>query len=629
MLDLLRKKAQSPYLQATVIIIVLVFVFWGVGSYQGSQSAGVATVDDVTISVDTFKRAYDRAVGQVRAQFGGNPPPGIMDSLNLEEQVLDSLIQRVLIEKGAENVGLLVPDIEVSKAIQDMDAFKSGGVFDLRRYREVLAASRTTDKDFEQSMRSDLLVGKVREHIGRFARVAEAELQNRFAFDNDQRKLLYLSFAADDFKEKVEVTDDALAAFFEERKEQYKTKPQVKLQYALFLNDDLAAGLEIPESEVEKYYQEHIESYKTPEQRKARHILLRVRELDTEERRAEKLALAEEVLAKLKDGKDFAMLATRYSDDNSAAQGGDLGFFARDRMVKPFADAAFSLEVGAISGIVETDFGYHIVKVDEIKPANTKSLAEVTDSIRETLGKEQAQELARKLARESYEQILLAGSLEKYAASGAIAMQETDFFERSAPPKELAGKGNLLKNAFSLKKGELSSLIQDRAGFAIIHVADIKEPVVPVLADVRSKVEEDFIAERAKEMAMETAEAMLAEVTGGGDFAAAAASRQTVVAETELYSRSKPSSKGVPVSVLTAGFDLSADSPYPAKVEAEGGTFYVFRLQETQPVAEVDFADKRDELQEKLLTERVDSLLQAWLANLRSTTETTINPQFF
>ena len=322
MLSILRKKAQSPIIQATVLIIVLVFIFWGVGrSRKGGRNA-VATVNEEVIPFQAYQQAYDQNMSNLRARFGGAIPKGLLESLDIKNQVVNQLIQRVLLRQGAKEMGIIISKQEIKQKIEGMEAFRTNGVFDLQQYEAILAASRMTPASFEASMQADLLTGKVLETIGRFTKVADDEVTSRFQFDNEEIQLEYVVFTPDAFSSQVATDEDKITAFYEENKESYKSDPQIQLSYLYFPATAGEGAAEISDADVESYYERNIDKYSQPEERRARHILFKTSPQDPAAVREKKRQQAEEVLKKARGGEDFAELARRFSEGPSAPQGG-------------------------------------------------------------------------------------------------------------------------------------------------------------------------------------------------------------------------------------------------------------------------------------------------------------------
>jgi peptidyl-prolyl cis-trans isomerase D len=636
MLSILRKKAQSPLIQATVLIIALVFIFWGVGTSQKGGRNAVATVNDEAIALQDYQKTYDQYITNLRNQFGGSLPKGLLDSLDIKSQVINQLIQQVLLRQGAEEMGILVSKNEIKEAIEEMEAFRTNGAFDLQQYETILSASRMTPAIFEASMQNDLLTSKVLDNLGRFTKIADHEVKAHFIYDNEQVKLEYVAFTPAGFTEKVTVDDAGLAAFYEENKDRYKTEPQIQLSYLFFSTAETDGATSFSDQEIQNYYERNINRFSQPEQRRARHILFKTSPQDSTDIRENKLQQAEDVLQQARAGADFAELARQYSEGPSGPQGGDLGLFSRGRMVKPFDDAVFGLEQGGISEIVETSFGYHVIKLEEIVPPRITPLAEVQEEIRANLSKEAAKNRAFGAANKAYEDIILAGSMEKYSEVGDTAALETEFFTQQSPPagddspaRKIVSNPLFLNAAFALQKGELSSLVDLGTSYAIIYVKDFKPPATMPLDEVLEQVRQHYIADRAEHLAREAAEDFLARLgKTGAEKAEWEAEIQQLglkLKETDYVGRDGSGGLELPTTAIREGFRLSAGHPYPEEIAVSNTTFYVYKFQQKKEPTAESMAEKNEELRSRLLEEKKLDLLTAWLENQESRAEITIN----
>ncbi|MBA3003890.1 MAG: peptidylprolyl isomerase [Desulfurivibrio sp.] len=628
MLDFMRRKAQSTYIQAIILIIVLVFVFWGVGTSQQGGPDAIATVNDQSLSLQQYQKTYNQTINRYQEQFGSTMPPGLLEALNLKQQVLNQMIQEVVMYQGAKEAGLIVGSDEVRKVIQGMDAFREEGIFKLDRYKKLLASSKMSTADFEDSVRNDILQKKILTHLSRFARISDSELKDRFAFDNDQLRLEYVAFNAEAFRTSGPVSDQDLNPFFEGRKQAYLTEPQVKLRYITFLNDQAGTGTQVSDQEIEQYYAMNPDSFSVPEQRQARHILLRSDVKDSAELKGAKRKKLEAILALAKAGKDFSQLAREHSEDSTGKTGGDIGFFRKEEMVVPFAEAAFALKEGEVSGIVETQFGLHLIKVEKIKPASVTTLAAAREKIIAALTAQRGKDLTFQLANQAYEGIIQAGSLDKYAAGAATPVQATEYFTQANPPKPLAGQPALLKTLFGLKKGELSSLLEINGGYVICYIDAVKEPQTPPLAEVRARVERDFHEDQAHAKAKEAAVTLLAQAKKGGSLVAEAAKMKSNVVETSFFSRSRQEASTLPAPVTAQGLNLSAAAPYPIEITENGGTFYVLHFKESKPASDETFAGQKEALRKTLSQEKQMQIMGDWLAYLQSRAKITTNKKF-
>ncbi|MBU0729735.1 MAG: SurA N-terminal domain-containing protein [Proteobacteria bacterium] len=627
MLDLMRRKAQSPYLQATVVIIILVFIFWGVGTNQGNGPNIVASVNGDNISFEEYKRTYDRAYNQMREQFGGNIPASLLENLDIKNQVVEQLIQQALVHQGAQEMNILISKRELQDKILEMEAFKNQDRFDIKLYKEILAGSKMTEADFEASLRYDLLTTKVIATLSRFSSLAPGDVETRIAYDNEEIKFQYLKFNAEDFKKKVTVSDTDLAAYFGKNKDAYKTQPQLKIKYLSFLFEDDKDSIALSNEEISAYYNNNLDSYASPEMRDTRHILIKTAENASAEQVNAKRQQAEEVLAQLKTGKSFEALAKEYSEDSSASQGGKIGKIAWGQTVKPFEAAAFALKVGETSDVVKSRFGFHIIRVDAIEMPSVKKLEDVRGAIEATLKKDKAKNLTFKKANEAYEKLILSGSIDKYAQAEKTAIKETDFFSRQNPPKGPAGDMVIVNAAFQLKKGELSSLIEGTNGYFILFAEDSKESAVPALETVKKEVEKAYSSDRAKELAKEAAANVLAKLKDNGDIATLAKETAAKLNSSEFVSRTNLTSPDVPTPVINAALDLWEQQPLPEEIIAAGDSFYVVSFKEKKAADPQVIAEKEKEIADALKKENEARLFTAWLEFLRSRSEITINEQ--
>jgi peptidyl-prolyl cis-trans isomerase D len=630
MLEFMRNKAKSPFIQAIVVIIILVFVFWGVGTNQGGSGDVAATVNDQNISVREYQRGYDQLVNQYRDQFGGQLPPNLFEALGIREMALEQLIEEKLIRQGAREMGITVSEEEVRRTIYEMEVFRTAIGFDINRYREVLSASRMPAGDFEASIREDLLMRKVMSFLGDFGRVSEQEIQELFEYEFEAVNLEYLALAADDFQGKVPLDEEQLGAYFEKNKDRYQTPPLVKVQYVSFPLVLAAGDIEVSAEEIETYYHQNIDQFKMKESRRARHILINTAAGESAEEVARKRQQLEELLAKVKNGEDFSALARKHSEDGSAAGGGDLGFFERGQMVQSFEEAAFRLAAGETSGVIETPFGLHLIKLEEIKPASTKSLEEMQESIAATLHQEKVGTAAFRKASQGYEQIILSGSLQKYAEQQeSVSLRETEYFARQAPPEEFAANPSFLQAAFNLRAGELSSLITGEQSYAIIFVEDVKAPEIPALAEVREEVQADFLTERGRTLAQETARAILADAQQGAGLADKARELGLEIQETGFLSRRQLGDTSLPERVTQEGLTLGEARPYPEDVVESGRTFYILRFKEKRAPAASLYTANKEELRQELLQQNQLALLSGWLENLKQQAKITRNERLF
>ena len=233
MLNILRKNAQSFVVQAIVVIIAIVFIFWGVGTNLDNNPNALAVVNGKEIPYRDFQQNYERAIENYKQQFGGQIPQGFLESIGLKEQVLDQLIQAELLRQGAEKVGIRISKEAVQRKIQEMAVFSNNGRFDLANYKAVLEQNKLTPSSFETGIHNDLLMDRVLNALGAFAVIPAQEVRNWIEYIDQEIKLAYSEVKSSDYIAQVKVTDDELAAWYETAKHNYKTAPQSKLHYQI------------------------------------------------------------------------------------------------------------------------------------------------------------------------------------------------------------------------------------------------------------------------------------------------------------------------------------------------------------------------------------------------------------
>lgn len=633
MLDLLRRKAQSPIIQFTVVIIAVVFVFWGVGSSQKNSGDEIARVNDEPISYNEYRRSLDRMTTAYRDQLGESLPQELIDSLGIKEQALEQLIQGALLRQGAREMGLVVSGPEVRKAVEGMEAFRSNGVFDMNLYKTLLAGSRLSPSTYEASLRADLLSAKLIASMSRLAMVTPAEVRDRILYENQEINIEYARFNAGDFTDQLTISEEEIAAYHEEHKNEFMTAAEVNVRYLAYSLDEYLAAVAPDESEYSEFYRQNFDRFTVPETRSARHILLKVDSQAPAEAAENRRKEAEEILLKVREGGDFAELAKRYSEGPSAAQGGDLGFFGRNQMVPEFENAVFSLQQGEISGVVRTSFGFHIIKLEAIKPSRIIPLEEAKKEIELEVKQNQARALAFAAANSAYEKIILAGSLTKYGESGEAEVKTTGFFSKNAPPADKAAQDPaFLEAAFALKKGELSSLVTLSQGYAILFAEDLKEAEAEPLEKIRNQVKAGAIAKQAEAKAEEAAQNLLAAATEKkSEWADLARQAGTTVKETGFFSRQNPeiiSTQMLPTAFAENGFSLSEAHPFAGSLAQREKSFYVYRLKEKREPADALTPEQQAAMEARIVEEKKAGLLDSWLRGLKKQAEIEIRTEY-
>ncbi len=622
MLDFIRKGASSWMIKFLLGAIVIVFIFWGVGSFRSQRMDVVAKVNGEKIMAETYQHEYQKTMEQYSKMFGGSIPENLMKQLNIKQQVLDNLINKVLISQKAAEMGIRVSDKEVQQAILGIPAFKVNGVFDKRAYQAALRNARLSPAGFEAQVRESLLMEEIRALLGAGLAVPDAEAKEHYLYENQEINISFIKVDSSECESDVKYTDKELEEWFNSHSEQYRTQPKIQLSYLLFDTSKLKKEVKVTDEEIKDWYETHKEDYHQEEQRRARHILLKLPKDASEDEVQAKKKQIEEIRASIEKGEDFATVAKEVSEDpGSGKNGGDLGFFNRNSMVKPFANAAFSMKKGEISQPVRTRFGWHIILLEDIRPERTIPLAEVKDKIKEKIALQQAKKLAWDKANAAYDEVIQMGSLEDYAKSAGVKLATTPLFSKGTAPVMLGRNPEVLSGLFALSKGELSSLLDVPAGVLIAELSEKQSPYIPEFKDVKARVVGDYIREKARELCREKARAMLEEARTKG-LQAVCAEQGCKVQETGFFKRTDSAANGkLPGQVAKSALSLYSGKIYPDSIEESGNSFYILAFNKAKQADMDGFAAKQKEISQKLLKEKFQTVFQGWLQHAREQAE--------
>ncbi|HEJ83570.1 MAG TPA: hypothetical protein ENO25_03285, partial [Desulfobacteraceae bacterium] len=398
LLSLMRRHAKSWLIKFLIAIIALVFIFYFGYSFTSKEGVKVAEVNGEVISGMEYQRTYRELLTNLKREYGTVWNDNLIKVFDLKNRALEELIDKKIISQEARRIGMDITEKEIQDRILSYPAFQFRGQFDENRYRSLLANNRMKPENFETIIAQDMLRQKLSQFLLTFLLASDREILEQYTYMNQQVKIGFVHFAPEDFKESIQIDPDPMKNYFEEHKEAYRIPEKIKLSYITIDPDDFREKIRLDDLEIVSYYEDNMEMFTEERQVKARHILFKVDPdaPEDEEKKVKERAL--EVLEKAHSGSDFSELAKQYSEGPTREDGGDLGYFSRGRMVKPFEDAAFAMEKGQISDLVRTSFGYHIIKVEDIREEKTKPLEEVREQISDILTRTQSMDLANEKA---------------------------------------------------------------------------------------------------------------------------------------------------------------------------------------------------------------------------------------
>lgn len=518
MLDRIREGSQSIVIKALLVLIALTFALAGIGGYITNQpEPAVAKVNGEEITRVEFDRAVENERSRQQQQLGDFYATLAADpafNQRLRSQVLNDLVNQKVVELYARDAGLRVSDEQVKAAIRNIAAFQVAGQFDNQTYQMTLNGLGYTPDGFAELMRRDLARTQLLQAIveTQFALPTEASAVQQLL--NQQRSGAYATFELANYLSTVEVTDEEIAQWYDANQSRFNVPEQVKVEFVALDADTLAESIEIDETVVREWFEQNRAGYETPDRYRFSHILI---EGDDEAARAE----AQEVLTKLTEGADFAELAAEYSDDIFTAEtGGDLEFLEKGLMDPEFDEAAFALqEVGDISGVVSTSFGYHVIKLTDIEKGSSTSYEEVRDEIvsemREERVKQAYYELQQKASELAFD---VPDTLQAVADETGLTVRTTSWFNRNNAPTALNNPAALQQvfNQDFIAEGLNSDLIETSDTQAVIvRVLDYQAASVKPLDEVRAQVLDNVRTEKAQAAAREDADALAAALRAG------------------------------------------------------------------------------------------------------------------
>ena len=520
MFDFVQEKRRL--VQIVLALIILPFAFWGVDSYRKSGGASpLATVDGEKIGQQEFENALNQQQQRFREMAGANFDPSFFDKPEIKSSVLDRLVTQHLMAIEARKAGLSIADEQIGQIILSIGAFQKDGKFDRGLYESILKEKGKTPADFDAEIRRALLIQQLTDAYSQNGYAAKAVAENLIRLNEQQRVVAVANLDAASFLKQVKLPDNAVADYYDKNSREFQMPERAKVEYVVLSADSLLSQVTVSDEEAKQYYDEHKAEFGTQEQRQAAHILIGVPKLASD---AEKMAAkdkAEQVLQQVRQAPaKFAALAKQYSQDpGSAANGGDLGMFGRGAMVKPFEDSVFSLKVGEISGLVQTDFGYHIIKLIAVKPAKVQAFSELKGMIAQRLKSQKASdkfaELAEKFSNTVYEQ---SDSLKPAAELAKVAVQQGAWLSKGQVPAGIwtdkALQAVFSEDALKNKRNTAAVEVAPNTLLAA-RVTEYEPASIRPLAEVSAGIQKKLLQAQASEQAAQQGKKLLEQLQGG------------------------------------------------------------------------------------------------------------------
>jgi peptidyl-prolyl cis-trans isomerase D len=567
MLQTIRDKITGWVASIFLGAIAVVFVFWGI-DFQSSNASYAAKVDGERIPVETVRRAWQQRQSQLQQMLRNELPPEMAKAQ--QSALLDQYIQQTLLTKRANDLGYKVSDAALAKRVMDIPQFQVDGKFSADRYNALLRSNGLTETRFEADLQTEIMVEQLQKGVVDSSFTLPYELERRYALEKQQREVDYALVATSDFLPTVTVTDEQIQKYYEQNSNQFLTTETVDLQYVELTRQQAESAVTVTEQTLKDHYEQIKDRFQTSERRHARHILITATD-GLDDAAAQKKA--QELTEKAKAGADFAQLAKDNSKDpGSAQQGGDLGLQERGMFVGPFDDALFSMQPGEIRGPVKTQFGYHVLKLENIEAGHLQTFDEARAEVEAEYRKDKAQtsfyDESQKLGDTAFQALT---ELDSVAKKMNLQLHEVKGFTREGGG-ELGADPEVIKAAFSddvLERRQNSPVVavgEDKA--VVLRVAAHKPAEPRPLAEVRTQIESRLRAQAARDAAAAKGAEAVARLQKGETWEALAASGVKPVGK-RFVTRDDSIA---PRPVLNAAFAASKSQISEAKPFVQGVT---------------------------------------------------------
>lgn len=588
MFDLVNRKKRV--VQVILGLAVLPFLFWGVESYRNVGSEGyVAVVEGEEISRREYEQALRDHHERMRAMLGSNFDSAMLDNFEVKSSVLERLIQQRLLHREALDNGFAVLDSHLVKTIREVPAFQRDNKFSKQQYEDLLRAQGLAPAVFESRVRQELLLQQLLDGYSEIAYAPKAVAEKVQYLSEVQREISQSRITPEQFLPQMTPEEEDVAAYYEKHQADFDLPEQAKIEYLVLSLDAIAKNETVSEELVKNYFAEHRDEFGQPEERKASHILISVSKDAPEDEKRVAEEKAARILEQVKqDPEQFAKIAQEQSDDpGSAAKGGDLGYFGRGVMVKSFEDKIFSMQLDEISELVETDFGFHIIRLTAIKEEAHPDLENVREHIEKKLKTEMASnvfgEIAEDFSNVVYEQ---GDSLQPAAEKFELSVQTSDWITRNSAQPSILANERLLSAIFSedaiVNHRNTEPVEVQPDTFVVARIAEYKPAAKQTLSVVRDQIVEKLKRRMAEVKAMEEGQAKLTRLQAGENVEEVSWGDAQVISYMQ--------SRGLDHDTLRAIFRAETGHlpVYTGSVDPQGG----FNLIRISKVIEPETADK-------------------------------------
>ena len=631
MLESMRKHAQGWVAKVILGGIILSFALWGIGDYfTGNQLETVAEIDGEAIYDSEFVETYNRQLNTYRNMLGEKFDKEMADKLGVKDETIQTMINRRLMLKEANALGLVVPDQAVLGTVQTDPAFQEAKSFSSTRYQNLIRQMGfASPRDYENYLRQSILIDTLQQSVMKSATISEAEVMEKFRSKFEKRVISAIIVNPKKLMTSVQVSDEQAREWYDTHASRYQSPLKVEIDVVEIDAADLIDNIVVTDADVEAAYEDRQSEFSSPEKRRISHILVPL----AQDASPEVVAMAEAEIAKVQErlaaGESFAKVAKEVSKDPAAAQGGDLGLFEQGAMLPEFEEAVFNqLNKGEVSGVLRTQFGLHLVQLNEVVPANVKPLSEVRDALAERLRTQMASDEAFRLSQDLDNALGMEDSLAAAAKSVNLKLQRLGKLtaDNVLANATVGSSKDLQKQAFTMMPGDAVELVEVEQGhFVALEVTQRVLPETMPYEDVVKLVYSDVREAGAKEKAQELADEILA----------AAKSGQSIDDLAQKFAQPKYISKPVLPdgegddavwlqSVISSAFRAPEKNWVDSTLYTDEGVAVVY-VNAVEKADESKFAAEKESVREEALQSKGSVRFARWLAAVRDRHQISVN----
>ena len=618
MLRYLRENTGNWIIKIFLGIIVIVFVFLGVGSFGSKRNDSIVTINDESITIKEYQQAYKAIVDQMRATFGKNLNDDILKALNVKQQALDSLIEQKLVLAQADKLEIMVSEKELQDNLFSIKAFQKNGRFNIDQYKKVLSLNSLNPEIFEFNQLNLLRQQKVKDIVLSTVNVSDFEARDWYIFNNTQTAVDYLQFDPDNYSG-IQPDEKQINSFYAENKDRYKSEPKLNAVYLKFSPKDYQDKIKITQANIKDYYEQSQEQFKIPQKVEARHILIKVAEDANEEKVNEALKRAQDIFDLTVKGEDFEQLAKQYSEGPTKDNGGYLGIFDKQSMVKPFADKAFSLGAGEISKPVRTTFGWHLIKVVAKFDASIQTLAMASENIKKGLEQLEMQNLAYYKAGEAFDAVIDGDDFEQVALIANKKLVSTKDFDISGQGLEIEDNKSFASACFDLNTDAISDVKEIGGSYYLIKIVKKIEPVLQAIDIVSDTVLKDLKLKLQIQKAKEDAQLIVSKISDGKTLENLSKENNFVLKSTKLFTRnSSVEDIGNSSAFVQASFSLSENNTIFPEIIEVASKYFIVGFKEIKYPEETEIIENLKTVKTQISSKKLSQYYQAWVNELKN-----------